>query len=271
MELTGGPEPHMEPDPYARIVAWYDIEHNTLTEDVECYAALIAPLAGGRAHVLEVGSGTGRTATALAMAGCHVTGIEPSAAMRAACTRRLAELPERVARRITVVNGTAVAPSLAHDARFDVVLYGLNTYAHLTTPREQREALAVARRHLAPNGRLIIDLDVHGVRRLRKAPGWLWWQGTWPLPDGGEVAHVVAAIEQEQPDVLRLCHFYDVTDGDGSLRRVTVSMALAVLRRAQMERLLARAGFALDRLYGSYELAPYEKGAPRAIFVARPA
>lgn len=260
----------METDPYARIVEWYDIEHNAVTEDVACYAALIAPLAGGRAHVLEIGSGTGRTAVALATTGCHVTGIEPSAAMRAACLRRLAELPAQVARRVTVIEGTAAEPSLTHDARFDVVLYGLNTFAHLTTARERQRALAAARRHLAATGRLIIDLDVHGMRRLRRAPGQLWWQGTWPLPADSEVTHCVAAEEDERPDLLRIRHFYDVTDSYGSLRRVTVSMTLAVLRRQRMERLLARAGFALDALYGSYDLAPYEAGMARAIFVALP-
>lgn len=261
----------METDPYARIVEWYDIEHNAVTEDVECYAALIAALASGRAHVLEIGSGTGRTAAALATAGCRVTGIEPSVAMRAACMRRLAELPEQIARRITIVEGTATEPSLADDARFDVVLYGLNTFAHLTTEWERQRALAAARRHLTPTGQLIVDLDVHGARRLRRAPGCLWWQGTWPLPDGGEVTHCVAALEDERPDLLRVQHFYDITDSRGSLRRITVSMTLAVLRRQRMERLLAQAGFALDALYGGYDLAPYEQGMPRAIFVALPA
>ncbi|HLJ80668.1 MAG TPA: class I SAM-dependent methyltransferase [Ktedonobacterales bacterium] len=261
----------MEADPYARIVEWYDLEHDTLTEDVACYAALVAPLAGGRARVLEVGSGTGRTAAALAMAGCHVVGIEPSAAMRAGCARRLAQLPEAVARRVTTIVGTATEPALAADDHFDVVLYGLNTFAHLTTSWERHTALEVARRHLTRDGRLLLDLDLKSVTILRKLLGRVWWQGTWPLPVGGEVSHFMAARQDEQPRVLRLQHFYDVTDHAGNLHRVTASMRLAVLRRGQVERSLVHAGFVVDALYGSHDLAPYEEGAARAIFVARPA
>lgn len=258
----------MQHDPYARIVEWYDLEHDMHVEDVECYAALITSLAGGRARVLELGSGTGRTAAALAMAGCRVTGVEPSVAMRDGCARRLAKLPETVGRRITVIEGAATGFSLADDTLFEVALFGLNTFAHLTTARERHTALAIARQHLAPDGLLIVDLDLLGVRRLRRAPGRLWWQGTWPLSTGGEVSHFVAAY-MEQPALLRVQHFYDTTDSVGALRRVTTTMPLAVLSRAGMERSLMRAGFALNAVYGSYELEPYEDGAARAIFVAR--
>lgn len=260
----------MDADPYARIAAWYDLEHDTLTSDVACYAALIVPLAGIHARVLEVGSGTGRTLAALAMAGFHVAGIEPSETMRDRCARRLDQLPERVARRVTIVAGSAVNPSLAADERFDVVLYGLNTFAHLTTARERQQALHVARQHLTPDGRLLLDLDIEGVLRLRRALGHLWWQGTWPLPDGGEVSHFLAAQEDEQPRTLRLQHFYDLTDSAGTLRRVTASMRLAMLQHGQVERALIRAGFAVDTVYGTYDLTPYGTGAPRALFVARP-
>lgn len=267
-----GRVPHrVDNDPYARIVEWYDLEHDALTADAECYAALIASLVGGRAHVLEVGSGTGRAAAALAIAGCHVTGIEPSAAMRAGCARRLAQLPEPVVRRITIVAGSASVPMLDAAARFDIVLFGLNMFAHLTTARERQEALEIAHRHLLPGGWLLLDLDVQGIKRLRKAPGRLLWQGTWPLSGGGEVSHFMAALEDEQPGVLHLQHFYDSTDQAANLRRVTTSMRLAVLRRQSVERLLSQAGFVTDALYGSYDLAPFTEGAPRMVFVARAA
>ncbi|HLZ23473.1 MAG TPA: class I SAM-dependent methyltransferase [Ktedonobacterales bacterium] len=258
----------MEADPYARIVEWYDLEHDALTEDVACYAGLIASLVGGRARVLEVGSGTGRTAAALALAGCQVTGIEPSAAMRAVCARRLAQLPQPVARRVTILAGSATDPTLRADQSFDAVLYGLNTFAHLATARERHEALDIARRHLAGGGPLLLDLDLLSIIRLRKSLGRVWWQGTWPLPAGGEVTHFMAAQEDDLPRVLRLRHFYDVTDSMGNLSRVTASMRLSVLRREQLERELAHAGFVINALYGSYDLAPYEEGAPRALFVA---
>src|SRR5262245_46460849 len=118
-------------DPYATLAEWYDIEHDAITEDVEFFAQQIASLGVARPHVLEVGSGTGRIAAGLALAGYEVVGIEPSAAMRARCLARLAALPERVARRISVLDGDARLLTPPPDARFDVALYGLDTFAHL--------------------------------------------------------------------------------------------------------------------------------------------
>jgi hypothetical protein len=47
-------------------------------------------------------------------------------------------------------------------------------------------------------------------------------------------------------------------------------MRLAVLRRDEVERALAQVGFSVEAVYGSYELTPYEDGAPRILYVARP-
>ncbi|HEY7975326.1 MAG TPA: class I SAM-dependent methyltransferase, partial [Ktedonobacterales bacterium] len=120
-----------EPDPYAQIAEWYDLEHESFTDDIELYLELV----GGdtsRLAILEVGAGTGRLLAALAGGGYVVTGVEPSAAMREHCVRRLAALPQPVARRITMVAGTATDLRLPTNARFDVALLGLGTFGHLT-------------------------------------------------------------------------------------------------------------------------------------------
>src|SRR5215813_11757491 len=138
-----------EPDPYAAIAAWYDVEHDSLSEDVECYLSLLAAPPSGRATVFEIGSGTGRIAAALAVAGHVVTGVEPSAAMRARCAQRLANLPPRVAQRVRVTAGTATEPGLVvKDLQFDAVLFGLNAFAHLTNLAERHTALVRAHQHL---------------------------------------------------------------------------------------------------------------------------
>jgi SAM-dependent methyltransferase len=127
-------------------------------------------LVGGetqRLAVLEVGSGTGRLLAALAGAGFVVTGVEPSAAMRQRCAGRMAALPERVARRVRVVEGTATALGLAASERFDVALLGLGTFGHLTTADERALALQEVYTHLNNGGRLIVDVDLAGPRRLR--------------------------------------------------------------------------------------------------------
>ena len=48
-----------EVDPYTALADWYDVEHDTITEDIEFFAQHIAGLDVARPRVLEVGSGTG--------------------------------------------------------------------------------------------------------------------------------------------------------------------------------------------------------------------
>ena len=157
-----------EVDPYTALADWYDIEHDAITEDIEFFAQQIAGLGVARPRVLEVGSGTGRIAAGLALAGYEVVGIEPSAAMRARCLARLAALPERVARRMTVLDGDARLLILPPDARFDAALYGLDTFAHLLTAGERDIALRAAHERLRPDGKLLIDLDPLGPRASRR-------------------------------------------------------------------------------------------------------
>lgn len=271
----------MADDPYAAIARWYDLEHDAVTEDIECYTSLIETPASGRADVLEIGSGTGRIAVALAVAGHQVTGIEPSEAMRERCTRRVAKLPERVARRIRIVDGTATAPGVGTAERFDVALVGLNSFAHLTTAEERRETLATIHAHLRPNGVLLIDLDLAGPRRLLETVGQMWWQGTWDYMEEASASETVFAQTREQishfitgspgPDIgtVRATHFYDVHAPCGSVRRTIAPMTLALLSRAEVALALWQAGFTVEALYGSYDLTPYDDLSSRALFVAR--
>ena len=122
-------------DPYAALAEWYDLEHDAITEDIEYFARQIAASASARPRVLEIGSGTGRIAAGLALAGYEVVGVEPSAAMRARCLARLAALPERVARRVTVVEDNARLLTLPPDARFDAVVLWTR---HVRTPAHRQ-------------------------------------------------------------------------------------------------------------------------------------
>ncbi|HEU5438113.1 MAG TPA: class I SAM-dependent methyltransferase [Ktedonobacterales bacterium] len=256
-------------DPYAAIAAWYDVEHDALTEDIECFASLLAPAPGGHAFVLEIGAGTGRIAAALAVAGHSITAIEPSAAMRERFSRRLTQIPERAARRVTLLPGTAEAPGLAADQRFGTVLLSQNLLAHLLTPDERHAALTAAFAALRPGGRLLADVDLLGPRRLLESAHQLWLQGVWNLPSGEQLEHLVAGAPGTQPSTVELTHLYDVHAPGGPLRRTTTRMMLAVLSKGEVEVALLRAGFGVEAIHGNYDLAPYDDTSPRAIFDAR--
>jgi SAM-dependent methyltransferase len=255
-------------DPYTALAEWYDIEHDGITEDVEFFAQQIASLGVARPRVLEVGSGTGRIATGLALAGYEVVGIEPSAAMRARCLARLAALPERVARRMTVLNGDARLPTLAPDARFDAALYGLDTFAHLLTAGERDRALHAAHERLHIAGKLLIDLDPLGARRLAESIGRDWLQGTWQDQRSGRVLRHTLRATDVSGGVVTIQNMLMVTALDGTISETTTELRLALLSRVEMERAISAAGFTLEAIYGGYDGREVAPDAPRLIFVS---
>ena len=264
--MPGNKQPN---DPYAEVAEWYDLEHDGLTDDLECYSELLGPPAVGKTALLEVGSGSGRVAAALAAAGYEVTGIEPSGAMRRRAEARLAQLPERVARRIHVVAGTADDYGSAQDRLVHAVLFGLNTFSHLSSASQRRQALLTAWHHLQPGGRLLVDLDLAGTRRLLYSAGQLYLQGVWKVPDSpSSVSHLLAASSGPEAGTLLVTHFYDVSSAGGEVRRTISQMALGIVSAGELELAAAAAGFATLALYGDFDLTPYDDLSERAILLA---
>lgn len=267
MKSTAGAD--AQPDPYERIAEWYDLEHDSFTDDIELYLELL----GGetsRLAVLEVGSGTGRLLAAFAGAGYVVTGVEPSAVMRARCAGRLATLPERVARRIHMVDGTATDLRLPATERFDVALMGLGTFGHLTRADERASALRALRERLKHGGRLIVDVDIAGPRRLLETAGRIWWQGAWQARDAAElVEHLMVGGPGAEPGIVEVTHLYDAHEQGGPVRRTLTRTPLALLSRGEVTLTVRQAGFRIEALYGGYDMAPADDASGRVIVVAQ--
>lgn len=262
-------QPDTQSDPYAQIAEWYDLEHDGFAEDSALY---LDELGGERTRlaILEVGAGTGRLMAPLAVVGHTVTGVEPSAAMRARGERRFAALPERVARRLRLVEGSATDLRLPADERFDVALLGLGALNHLATLDERLTALGALHARLKPGARLLLDADIAGPRRLLETAGQVWWQGAWPARGGRlTVAHLLVGRPGATPGVVEVTHLYDAQEADGTLRRIMTTTPLALLTRGEVELALRQAGFGVEALYGGYDLAPADDASPRLIALAR--
>jgi SAM-dependent methyltransferase len=255
-------------DPYATLAEWYDLEHDAITEDVEFFAQQIAGLGVARPRILEIGSGTGRIAAGLALAGYEVVGIEPSAAMRARCLARLAALPERVARRITVLDGDARLLTLPPDARFAAAIYGLDTFAHLLTADERELALRAAYERLRPGRKLAIDLDPLGPRRLAESIGRDWLQGSWQEERSGQTLRHTLRATDVRDGVVTIQNMLTVTAPDGAITETTTELRLALLSREEVERAISAAGFTIEATSGGYDGREVAPDAPRLLFVA---
>lgn len=265
-------------DAYAGIAQWYDADHDAFADDLQFYRDLAA---GAGHNIIEVGCGTGRVTLPLARMGRTITGIDASPAMLARCHDRLAGEPAAVRQRVHLIHADARALADEAPGPFGLAIIPLNTFAHFVTPADRQAVLAQLRARLVPGGRLVLDLDMQGPRRLLDSPGLLWLMGTWEATDAGarvdveaatQVTHLASAVPApEGGEVALVTHLYDTQTADGTIRRTISRMALALLGRGEMALTLEQAGYIVEDVYGSYDLDPYEPGAERAIFVAHSA
>ena len=185
-----------------------------LAGDVEIYADL-APAGGA---VLELGTGSGRIAFALAERGLAVTGIDLAPAMLARAKARLAEAAAPVRERLEFRLGDMTALDLKRT--FDLVLCPYFTLAHVPAGAAWRNTFAVMARHLASGGACAVHLP---LAELMAGPGpppeaVVLDQ---PLPGGGRLQlHVLE--RRYRPDIGRLDQVMDYVErnaGGQVLRR----------------------------------------------------
>jgi SAM-dependent methyltransferase len=143
--------------------AYYTATYARRIEDVAYYVSLAQRTRG---PVLEYGVGNGRIAIPLARHGVQVVGVDHSPAMLADLRSRLAREPPEVRRRVRVVRGDMRRVRLRQT--FPLVLSTFNTALHLYTRGDVERFLARVREHLAPRGKLVLDVSMPALEDLAR-------------------------------------------------------------------------------------------------------
>jgi SAM-dependent methyltransferase len=243
---------------------FYDLDHGTFTEDLSFYLGF-AQRTGS--PVLDAGCGTGRVLLPLARAGYAVTGLDVSPAMLACARARLAAEPAALARATLV---EADVRAFALDTRFALAFMALNTFLHLVTLEDQRAALRRLHAHLQSGGLLLLDLFNPLASQLAVSEGQLLHEWTRTDPATGRtVLKFMTHHSDFATHVVHATFLYDEVDAEGVVRRTVAPFRLRFIARPEIELLLAEAGFALEALYGTYDLGPYVHDSPRLLVVAR--
>jgi hypothetical protein len=168
------------------------------------------------------------------------------------------------------VAGDAVDLGEAATATYDAVVYGLNTFAHLTSPEGRQRALAAAASHLVDGGLLLLDLDVAGPHRLLRSAGRLNRLGRWQSRQSGEwVSHLVSGVPGPEVGTVLVTHLYEVSLPGVEAQRTATQMTLAVLSLHELEAAVRGAGFTVLSVYGGFDLSPCDELSSRVILLAR--
>lgn len=258
-----------EPDTYAETAELYDhVQPYAHRKDVAFFAEM-ARESGG--PVLEVGCGTGRVLIPTARAGIEIWGLDLSPRMLGSCKRKLAQEPEDVQGRVKLAEGDMRSFDLGRT--FKLITMPFRPFQHLIAVEDQLACLACVHKHLAPDGRFILDLFNPSLTALTdemRKEGF----GHEPevtLPDGSRMkrwARIAARNYFEQYQDCEL--IYDVTHPGGRTEQFIDAFKMRYLFRFEAEHLLVRSGFEVEVVYADYDKSLYGSKYPgELIFVAK--
>ncbi len=220
--------------------------------------------------VLEIGCGTGRILIPTAQAGIEIVGLDLSAEMLAVCQERLSTEPAEVQARVQLAQADMRNFDLSR--RFNLVTLPFRPFQHLLTPKDQMACLNCIRRHLNPDGLLILDLFNPSIHALNRETGVEKEDvPEFEMPDGRRVVRRYQIKHRDYfNQVTEVEMVYLVTHPDGREERLVHAFSMRYLFRFETEHLLARCGFRVENLYAGFDRAPYGSTYPgELIFLAR--
>jgi ubiquinone/menaquinone biosynthesis C-methylase UbiE len=218
------------------------------------------------APILDAMCGTGRVLLPLAEAGHTLTGLDISGPMLDVAREKL--IAAGLDARVTLQQGDIRSAELPAE-HFMLAFVAVNSFMHLERVRDQLAALVTLRRALVRGGVLLLDLFSPDSQRLAQEDNRVEFERAFTMA-GQQVHKFVASESDMAAQTSHLTYFYDTLDEAGRITRRTVQFALRWFYRYELEHLLARAGFRLVSVYGSYDLEEYGAGSERLIVLATP-
>ncbi len=250
-------------DPYEVDARWYDLWHARDPGDLGLWQAYAART---DRPVLEVGTGTGRVAISLALAGHEVLAVDPSAAMLAVARAKA----EEAGLSVQFVEGRPAELAL-EAGRYGFVLVPADVFLYCQDGEEQLAMLRALGPALAFDGVLVVDLPgpAAGLDPTTNGQPRLVFAGETLEGESLDVWQVNEDDLALQRRWLRVT--YECGTPDGGFQRWHSQHALRYVGRFEMEYLLRLAGLAPLEVYGDYDLGPLTSESERMIFIARSA
>lgn len=258
--------------------ALYDYEYRRRRVDVLFYRELARRR--GAERILELGAGTGRVTVPLARDGRQVVAVDRSPDMVARLRDRLGRLPAPVAGRITPVIGDLRGFSVGE--RFPLAIAAFNVLEHLYTRVEVAACLQRIAAHLEPGGVLAFDVQLPDLAWLIRDAGRRWARTRFTDPSSGRVMYYSTNHDYDPISQIALIRlYYEPADELGGGGRPpdaggvapggrVVQLSQRKFFPAELEALVAHAGFRVVARYGDFSFGPLTATADSQVLVCEP-
>ena len=213
--------------------------------------------------VLELACGTGRLTIPLANTGVNITGMDISGEML-----KLAKLKTTTAQvDIRFIQGDMRSFDLGE--KFKFIYIPAQSLSHLHTRKEIENCFSCVRRHLAGEGRFLIELFNSSVRLLAREPGRRSNVGQYEDPRGGYQVFVTEEVRYDAASQIN--HIRWFFQEERRNEETVLSFEMRQFFPQEIDALLGYNGFVIEHKYGSYNEDEFSSDAPKQLIVCRPA
>jgi len=228
--------------------------HRTPSGDVAFY---VEEARRGGGPVAEFGCGTGRILIPTLEAGIEAVGVDVSPEMLA---RVRAKRPDA-----EVFLGDMRDQNLGRT--FALVTIPFRALSHIDEVDDHVRVFENMRRHLAPDGRLVFDVFHPRTDRLVKPHD----ERLDHEKDGLKVRRYGRSTPERSRQRLDVVFRWEIEDAKGTVEECTARFTMRWFFRYELEHALARAGLAIEALYGDFDRSDFRDDSGEMIFVAKPA
>jgi hypothetical protein len=155
--------------------------------------------------------------------------------------------------------------------KFRSIIIPFRPFQHLLEVKQQMDCLGCVRRHLAPGGRLILDVFQTDAERMHDPIHQRETLVTeYKTSDGRQVRiseRVAAFHRAEQRNDVEM--IFSVVHPGGRKERLVFAWPLRYFFRYEIEHLLARCGFKVKAFYGNFDRSALLDSSPEMIYVAQ--
>jgi SAM-dependent methyltransferase len=252
---------------YDKLAQYYDRMHQSLTVDIP-YILQLAKMQNGA--VLDLGCGSGRVLLPLARAGFQVTGVDNSPEMIGLARAKLAAEPRYVQGMAALIEADIRALSRKTlPSMFDLALITYNSLLHFREAEILR-ILRAAAELSSPTAMLYIDVANPFLIENSFYSGEPQLERTFPDDRDGRIVEQwsISSLDRAEQQVRSSWIFQRAAD-NAPLGQFEVTYHYHFPH--EMETLMKKGGFRLQKLWGDYAEEPFGEDSERMVMLAAPA
>ena len=212
--------------------------------------------------ILELACGSGRLTVPLANEGVNITGMDISEEILHLAKRKASEAQVN----IRFIQGDMRSFELGE--KFKLIFIPAQSLSHLHTRLEIEECFSCVRRHLADEGRFLIELFNSSVNMLARQSGRRYPVGQYEDPKTG--SQVIVTEEVHYDVASQVNHLQWFFRNEGSNEETALSFEMRQFFPQEMDALLWYNGFMIEHKYGSFDEKEFSSDSPKQLIICHP-